>query len=153
MTGKGVCKDVVVKFTLHRYGIAVHEFLASKSQAPKVFHFSKHQRYFILPENWHVVVMEKVEGVALEHLDDSSSGQFKFGKICTWRFTPTEYFAIADQTNRVVDFDWAGVSGVVKYPEDLHADCTWHPDVKAGAPITSCHDHSSMTCTVLILCL
>ena len=99
MTGKGVCKDVVVKFTLHRYRIAVHELLASKSQAQKVFHFKS------LPGNRHVVVMEKVEGVTLEHLDDSCSGQFKFGKICTWRFTPTEYLAIVDQTNRVVDFD------------------------------------------------
>ena len=71
MTGQGICKEVVVKFTLHHYGIAVHEFLASKSQAPKVFHYKS------LPGNWHVVVMEKVKGVSLEHLDESTKSQLK----------------------------------------------------------------------------
>ena len=39
LSGNGVCKEVVVKFTLHHYGIAVHKFLASKAQAPIVFHY------------------------------------------------------------------------------------------------------------------
>jgi hypothetical protein len=60
MDGRGTSRSIVVKFAL-RYGIDVHEFLASKEQAPKVFHFKKPAG------DWCVVVMEEIDGKPLTH--------------------------------------------------------------------------------------
>ena len=92
--------------------------------------------------------MEKLEGVPLEGLakstkpqveavlDNLSSQGFVHGDLC-----PQNILRLADGSIRVVDFDWAGLAGVVKYPEDLNVDCNWHPEVEAGAPITEIHDY------------
>ena len=72
--GKGY-KEVVVKFSL-RYGIDVHQFLASKNKAPEVLHFTE------LPGKWFVVVMEKVTALRKKMLF-----VFKFIENCKmfWR--------------------------------------------------------------------
>ena len=130
MDGRGASRSIVVKFAL-RYGIDVHEFLASKEQAPKVFHFKK------LAGDWCVVVMEEIDGKELTHpverpalgniqavvenlrLKDFVHGDLRCQNI----------LLLADKSIRVMDFDWAGNSGQVKYPHNLNMDNIWHNDV------------------------
>ena len=134
-------KEVVVKFS-RRYGIEAHRFLASKEQAPKVLHFEP------LPGNWCVVVMEKVDGKPLQcpideaveskvkaALDNLHSEDFVHGDL-----RAQNILLLNDNSIRVADFDWAGKSGKVKYPENLSMSVDWHPDVFAGATILKEHN-------------
>ena len=140
------CKEVVVKFS-QRYGIEVHRFLADKNKAPKVIHFEK------LPGKWFVVVMEKVvckndDAVACAHihgelqtvLEELKSNNFVHGDL-----RKQNILLLADNTIKVVDFDWAGESGAVKYPTNLNIECPWHPDVTPGGPILHEHDEYQLS--------
>lgn len=40
----------------------------------------------------------------------------------------------------VIDFEWAGKSGLVKYPANINPDADWSPGVAAGRTILSPHD-------------
>ena len=102
-----------MKFS-RRYGIDVHRFLASKNKAPEVIYFTE------LPGKWFVVVMEKVHALRIRDavhvhrelqtvLEELKSNRFVHGDL-----HPQNILPMVDTSIRVVDFDWAGISGVVK---------------------------------------
>ena len=143
--GKG-CKEVVVKFS-QRYGIDVHQFLANKNKASEVLHFTE------LPGKWFVVVMEKVTALPKKDavcvkvhrelqnvLEELKSNEFMHGDL-----RPQNILLLADNGIKVVDFYWAGKSGVGKYPKDLNIECSWHPDVTPGGPILHEHDNYQLS--------
>ena len=47
---------------------------------------------------------------------------------------------VVNDTIRILDFDWAGREGVVRYPNELNISCNWHADVECGGLIAKEHD-------------
>lgn len=43
---------------------------------------------------------------------------------------------LTDNTICILDFDWAGKKGEVRYPQELNTSCNWHPGVKCGGLIS-----------------
>lgn len=41
---------------------------------------------------------------------------------------------------KLIDFDWSGKEGEVKYPETMSMEHGWHPDVRRCGPIEKVHD-------------
>ena len=54
---------------------------------------------------------------------------------------PPNILTLEDGTVRILDFDWAGHAGVVKYPDDLNTSVKWHEDVKCRGFIQMEHDN------------
>ena len=140
-------KEVVVKFS-RRYGIEVHQFLASRNKAPEVIHFAE------LPGKWFVVVMEKVNNTvckndaACAHIHGELKTvleELKSKNLVHGDLRPQNILLLADNSIKVVDFDWAGKCGAVKYPTNLNIDCPWHPDVTPGCPIIHEHDEYQLS--------
>ena len=46
----------------------------------------------------------------------------------------------------IIDFDWAGVAGEVRYPQELNMLCNWHPAVHPGGIIAPEHDEYQINC-------
>ena len=53
---------------------------------------------------------------------------------------PLNILALEDNTVRIVDSDWVGRAGVVKYPADLNTNVEWHEDIKCGGLVQKEHD-------------
>ena len=124
----------VVKFVVGEYGLDAHNCLAMQNLAPKVLYSAN------LCGAWVVVVMEKIQNsVTLSSASMNKklkaslrnavqtlhSNNFVHGDL-----RPPNILALEDNTVRILDFDWAGLAGVVKYPDDLNTSVEWHEDVK-----------------------
>ena len=73
-------------------------------------------------------------------MEELKSNDFVHGDL-----RPQNILPLADNSIRVVDFDWAGTSGVVKYPEDMNRECSWHSDVIPGVPLLHEHDNYQLS--------
>ena len=140
--------NVVVKFVKH-YGQEVHAFLASLQLAPKLHKVEN------LPGGWMAVVMDEVKG---SNLTDVTKEKLVEADYVTFRTTLKEKLQekgfvhgdlrrqniLLSDTNNfiVVDFDWAGESGHVKYPLTINtsSSCDWAPGVAPDELIESEHD-------------
>ena len=113
---------------MHRYGKEVHLWCAGKGIAPELMGFE------VLPGGWHMVVMEYLDKAWALFDDDKVKG-IKGVK---------ERFAIAivelheagmvhgdireanvmvkegGEVFKLVDFDWAGICGEVRYPRHIN---------------------------------
>ena len=139
---------VCVKFT-RRYSREVHEFCASRDFAPKLLGYEG------IPGGWHMVVMEhlgedymqfKQSSVNLASRDELErnitilqQAHLVHGDI---RFTNTMVPSNGQGPIKLVDFDWAGRHGTVRYPANVRSGADlWRP---AGATdnrlITVAHD-------------
>ena len=135
-------KDVVVKFCRSYYGRDVHTFLADLEKAPKLLQTE------ILPGNWRVVVMEKAEGPQLRipvneqvKMDLKSTVNKMHDKgYVHGDLRPQNILVLTDNTICILDFDWAGKEGEVRYPQELNTSCNWHHGVKCGGLISKEHD-------------
>ena len=53
---------------------------------------------------------------------------------------PPNIVVPTDNTIRILDIDWAGKEGDVRYPQELNTSCNWHPGVESGGLISKEHD-------------
>lgn len=151
MIGDGdIEKDVVVKFT-YSYSPEVHSLLARKEHAPRL-HYAEFQDSLEDsdgPGMW-VVVMELVENAT--HLSGSPSEGQKSKLKTVLRILAEEQVVHGDlrlpnilvrgEDLFVIDFDWSGKVGEVKYPLhiNLEGQKHWHSGVLPGRLIEHAHD-------------
>ena len=147
---EGEYKDkgkVVVKFVYGHYGKDVHSYLADKGVAPKLYSCDE------LPGRWYAVVMQKVEDgkvmnmCTMEDIHEEMKQTLKETVVdmhlkgyVHGDLRPQNVLIMPDNSIRILDFDWAGKVGEVKYPDDINMDCRWHNDVHPGGPIKEEHD-------------
>ncbi len=140
-------KAATVKFVQGHYGEAVHQYLATRSLAPKLYKCKS------LPGGWYAVVMEKLKGklatttgtlnrkmkeslknaVKLMHDNDMVHGDLRAENI----------LVLSDDTVRILEFDWADKVEIATYPPDLDPIPELrHPEVevKCGGMIKKDHD-------------
>jgi hypothetical protein len=145
---------LVVKF-VERYGVEAHQALATAHLAPQLHYYGSIWPDIPDATPWRMVVMEFLEGrmlseessyspaiceairnaVKLLHGQGLVHGDLRVPNIMV---TPT---ANGD-TAKIVDFDWAGKNGEVKYPHDvnLHAKLGWAKGVRPLGLIEPKHD-------------
>ena len=136
---------VVVKFARSHYGTDVHKFLAHHRLAPQLLHTA------LLPGKWHVVVMEEIRGSPLQApseqvqtavrgaVDKMAAENYVHGDL-----RPQNILVVNDSM-RLLDFDWAGQQGEVRYPHELNTSCDWQADVQPGGLIAPVHDVYQIT--------
>ncbi|TFK91192.1 hypothetical protein K466DRAFT_542114 [Polyporus arcularius HHB13444] len=163
---EGDKRKLVVKF-VERYGVAAHELLAKHGLAPRLLSYG--DIWLSGPEqrgcgSRKMVVMEYVEGctadVALYDSDEGDEGALPEGvpgvveravKILhdadmvhgDIRLGNVLIAAGDDDVGarvKIVDFDWAGEAGVVRYPLHLSTVINWPNGVADYALITKAHD-------------
>lgn len=148
-------KDIVVKF-VERYGEDVHMFLAERGCAPALLYSGSICPGPTSPSygRLSMVVMEHVVGETLSQLRVGHGlcvhnlfqslrsivkmlhGQeFVFGDLRAPNIMVTPQNAI-----KLVDFDWAGKVGAVRYPLLMSSCITWPSGATGGALITKQHD-------------
>ena len=164
---EGAQRQIVVKF-VERYGEAAHKLLASHGLAPQLLYCG--DIWLEEPErsgcgDRKMVVMEYIEGIsahamlhnregralpdgvhsaikrAVELLHDENMvhGDIRLGNVIIEGGIDVDD---GDMENRVkiVDFDWAGVEGTVRYPLHLSETISWPAGVADDALILAEHD-------------
>ena len=130
-TGKKVC----VKFT-HRYSREVHEACADMKIAPKLL------GYELLPGGWIMVVMDRIDDnyttlfdiartmpghlydLIKKKLEELHQRGMVHGDIRNANIMVQ--IAVTDSF-MLLDFDWAGTIGQVKYPMNVNRTDLWRP--------------------------
>jgi hypothetical protein len=143
-TGKRIC----IKFVRH-YSDKAHAFCASMEFAPALIGFER------LPGGWYMVVMDAIDqdyenlhqaphGTPVPHgitekIVSLHQAGFVHGDI---RDTNVMVRKDGEMGFMLVDFDWAGEIGVVRYPMNVNrAENLWRPDgASDGNVITAHHD-------------
>ncbi|KAK7437510.1 hypothetical protein VKT23_018582 [Stygiomarasmius scandens] len=143
---------VIVKFA-ERYNVHAHQLLAGAGLAPKLY------RHASLKGGHIMLVMEHVEGqmaaqlwlkngrlpqsvytdidkaIQLLHREGIVHGDLRLQNIMVRKDADeNEWHAL------VIDFEWAGRDGVVRYPASLTKLEVWAADVGAYRKITKAHD-------------
>lgn len=144
-------KDIIVKYIKGSYATAAHQFLASKGFAPTLYAVVD-LHYF----NWTAVVMEYIDACvkiggwpsvrdqyknlernAIECLHNFGfvHGDLRFQNIC---YKKEQGVCRV----RVIDFDWCGPVGTVRYPATINknAGIEWHAGVDPETLIEKEHD-------------
>ena len=144
---------VLVKFT-RRYSKEAHQHCAEAGVAPVLLGFQS------LPAGWFMAVMEYLDPQTyrvLEPGDGSNSilvgeiqrvvtvlhdGGFVHGDIRDVNMMTRNQWGINEARNvLLLDFDWAGPSGVTKYPRNVNTQTVKRPEgAKDGALIVEKHD-------------
>ena len=145
---------MAVKFT-RMYSTEVHEFLAQKNMAPKLFNISE------IECGWKVIEMEYIQGKTLHECQQSLSTTQKQNirrcLISTVQDMATSNFVHGDlrrpnimirnedisspsPTTIIIDFDWAGTQGQAKYPSSLNTKVAWPVGTTPRAVIMCDHD-------------
>lgn len=146
--------DIVVKF-VDQYGADAHELLANEGLAPKLLYFGPPHLSEEQP-SYHglsMVVMQYIDGQTLataklnpemtagvqsgvnRALKLLHSGGLVFGDLRPPNIIVTETGEV-----KLIDFNWAGPKGQVKYPCLLSMDIRWPDGVVALAKIEDVHD-------------
>jgi serine/threonine protein kinase len=137
--------EIVVKFT-RRYGPEVHDFCNDHNCAPALLGFEK------LDGGWFLVVMERLRGyemlgpatenvVAVQQVLKEIVGQFHEHNMVHGDLrAPNIMLHPNTKDVKLIDFDWAGVQGNVRYPPNLSEDITWPEGVSDGELILPAHD-------------
>lgn len=143
MAVNGQTREVIVKFT-YRYGKAGHKLLATAKLAPKLYFCEFDQDTMM-----HIIVMDFVvisaKGVIHEEKYSSSlqravnllhAHDLVFGDL------RPQNVLLDEGGIKLVDFDWCGPVGKMRYPGDINldADMKWPPDVDRKVMITQDHD-------------
>lgn len=140
-------ETICIKFVRH-YSKAVHQFCASEGFAPTLKGFDE------LPGGWHMVVMEMIGDDYCCLSDFPSYRHFEdiFQKLASLHQAGYVHGDVRD-TNimvkkdgspgfKLVDFDWAGIIGEVKYPMNVYVGARlWRPlEAEDGNLIMAEHD-------------
>lgn len=146
---------VVVKFT-PTYCAAAHRIAHRQNCAPKLWFCEQVPAVGGLV----VVVMDLVDGKSLEEKSTASkevveqlrrtlaalhSQNYVYGDL-----RRPNVVVFTDKNGgdcaKLVDFDWGGEEGVVRYPADINTEIPWHSDVCPGALIRREHDEFMLQC-------
>ncbi|GLB38821.1 hypothetical protein LshimejAT787_0506860 [Lyophyllum shimeji] len=148
--------NICVKFA-HRYSKDAHAFCASIGAAPRLLGFE------VIPGGWVMVVMELLGEDYVDYFDFRHRRDFdrertralldevnhSLTQLHNAGFVHGDIRDInlmvskgGEAKFRLVDFDWAGRAGEVRYPMNVHAgDDLWRPDgAYDGELITTQHD-------------
>ena len=146
-------KRICVKFVRH-YSKDVHKFCASKGFAPRLEGFEE------LPGGWHMVVMEMIADdycrlidfpPPYSHYDDIiekltalHQENYVHGDV---RNTNIMVKKDGSQGFKLVDFDWSGRIGEVRYPMNVYqGQRLWRPrEAEDGQLIKADHDIEMLT--------
>ena len=153
-------KHIVVKFVTS-YGVDAHQHMASIGFAPQLLYHGKINvdvdTDIPLYGDLRMVVMEYVQGLTFEEalkqktvfakfktdlgqaLDQLHSAGYVFGDLRRPNVIVTPHGRRS--TAQLIDFDWAGKEGEVKYPVSISSSIDWPAGVQGLAPILKEHDH------------
>ncbi|PCH34830.1 hypothetical protein WOLCODRAFT_139601 [Wolfiporia cocos MD-104 SS10] len=146
-------QQVVVKF-VERYGKDAHELLAKEGLAPKLYYCG---------DIWHndpvankgcgsrkMIVMEYVQGRSATRTDCinhherlSKAVKLLHDKGMVHGDLRRPNIIVTDNPDgplKMIDFDWAGMQGEVRYPLRLSKEIYWEPSVRDYALIEYKHD-------------
>jgi serine/threonine protein kinase len=148
-------RDIVVKF-VDRYGEWAHRLLADVGLAPKLWYYGSPRLTEEQPSYrfLFMVVMEYIEGRTLatlkEKMGHKTTGvQSEINRALSLLHSHGLVFGDLRSPNimvkktgevKLVDFNWAGVQGQVKYPYLISKDIHWPEGVEALAIIEYDHD-------------
>jgi serine/threonine protein kinase len=149
-------RDIVVKF-VNRYGERAHRVLAEAGLAPKLLYCGPPQSDMGQP-SYHplcTVIMEYVKGLTLakakRELDENTAGRVReeVGRALYLLHTkglvfgdlrPPNVMITETKEVKLIDFDWAGEHGQVKYPYMISPSVDWPAGVKPLDVIEVAHD-------------
>jgi serine/threonine protein kinase len=154
-TRADLAQQVLVKLIAgDGYGVAAHRKLAEADIAPALFgvatvegaHTAYVMEYLSPKDGWTTLyeyakkhgqdTISRIEGPVGRILRAMESEQIVHGDLRPNNIMVRE---IEDGLEmKVVDFDWAGTSGEVKYPFDRNMNISW--PAEAGEPIVTEHD-------------
>ena len=141
-----VKKYIVVKFT-RSYCEEAHSLLAALSLAPKLLHHAEFAGI-------HFVVMERLEVAGdtsnllrdkgedgKKHVDSLREAvQALHDQKLVFGDLREPNILITKDGLKLVDFDWSGKEGTVRYPADIARRVEWPKGVKGGTEIKAEHD-------------
>ncbi|KAH0833789.1 hypothetical protein J3R83DRAFT_10936, partial [Lanmaoa asiatica] len=166
-----VPKDIVVKFVTS-YGVDAHRHMASNGFAPRLLYYG---RIDVTPEmpsygDLGMVVMEHVKGSTLHQVLEHKTlipSSFKSDLERAFKYLHGAGYVFGDlrepnimvlpegtsgSTAQLIDFDWSGVQGKVKYPASISTAIPWANGVKGLAYIEKKHDEAMLKSLILALC-
>ncbi|QRV79743.1 hypothetical protein RhiJN_07758 [Ceratobasidium sp. AG-Ba] len=145
--------QIVVKFA-QQYHIEGHRLLASQRLAPKIL-FYRGPAY---AGGYHLVIMERIGSGSLYGWVKSHVGELEplrqdvekalkilheadlvFGDLRAPNVVVSESDA-GRPSGMLVDFDWCGREGEVRYPAAMNEEIDWATGAEAGGLITKQHD-------------
>ena len=136
---------VIVKFT-RRYGVEAHKTLAKLSLAPKLFYHEESVGvHFVVMEHLGSATelsdnLSEVEGGAehIERLRQAVRALHDRGLVFGDLREPN--IMIAEDGLKLVDFDWSGNQGEVRYPVGISRQIKWPEGVEGEGVIKFEHD-------------
>lgn len=149
---RATCKtrgEVIVKF-VKGYGEDAHRLLADRKMAPKLYHIGAADALgcrmvvmeYIEPKSFDTLSADEEENFVLTvrqaiQVLHSSDKNLVFGDL-----RPPNTLVPADGRSPalLIDFDWSGKEGSVRYPVGLVEAHQWPEGAVAGAEITKAHD-------------
>ncbi|KLO09377.1 hypothetical protein SCHPADRAFT_893134 [Schizopora paradoxa] len=155
MYSDDVITEVVVKFT-KRYCKEAHKLLADHGLAPKLFCAeyegpgSEVRELLDGPGMW-IIVMEYISDAEQESEDEPLNPKHKENLQKAVKLLHEKDFVFGDLRHPnilfrgsevfLVDFDWCGLAGKVRYPVNIRMTGTgWHEDVGPYKFMTKAHD-------------
>ncbi|KAH9922402.1 uncharacterized protein B0H18DRAFT_1120956 [Fomitopsis serialis] len=131
----------VVKF-VHRYGKKAHEFMYERGVAARLMYCQKEASvgglFVVITEYIDEVENAKASQDGITKLRDALEGlreaQLVFGDL-------RRVNMLVDSTGqpRLIDFDWSGPDGDMRYPHDLNHDIPWQEEARPCGFITKEH--------------
>lgn len=152
LTGEGE-KKLIIKFT-QKYSKEAHAHCASHGIAPELYAVEK------LGGGWMMVVMEEMDEDTYTHIHEFDAteramieeavsilhqGNFVHGDIRDVNMMVRRNWdpACGSRNIKLLDFDWAGMEGTVRYPANVnHEDIRRPQDARDGLLITKEHDNT-----------
>lgn len=149
--GRADGQRIVVKF-VRRYGDEAHRLLASKGLAPELLYCGPISED---PSLWHgercMVVMEYIEGKAapmtvsvrkriMKAVEFLHEGSMVHGDLRKPNIMIQDGEGSEPSRTKIIDFDWAGREGEVRYPVHLSDAVRWPEGVQDYEFITHEHD-------------
>lgn len=142
--------QICIKFT-QRYSKEAHLHCAKVGFAPKLRGFE------VLPGGWFMIVMDNLVGYdlladlpnterlprsAFEEIETQLRTTLHARQLVHGDIRDTNIFVNKDKTQlMIIDFDWAGVEDVVRYPPYVNYSDVQRPkDARDGLPIKAAHD-------------
>jgi hypothetical protein len=146
-------RTVCIKF-VRQYSAEAHKRCAQLDFAPQLLGFKS------LPGGWSMVVMDWLGSDKWSRLDEITTITWNDVEVLTSKISqlhqsgyghgdlrPTNILVSKSDAKHymLVDFDWAGTLGVVRYPMNVNRVGIWRPDdVVDEAPILAKHDLSML---------
>ena len=166
-----VSKDIIIKYVTS-YGANAHQHMASKGFAPRLLYYG---RINVMPEmpsygDLCMVVMEHVKGSTLHEVLDHKTpipSGFKSDLERAFKHLHGAGYVFGDlrkpnimvlpegtpgSTAQLIDFDWSGIEGKVKYPVSISITIPWANGVEGLAYIEKEHDEAMLKSLILGLC-